>query len=263
MSDPTPQPQPHPEPDAEHIGLDLPEALRARAQPAPSIDRPSLVPDSTDLDACPNCGKPMAADAVVCFNCGYDQKSSRVVKPEVGVVVLEPEAPLRREKPEFVLTGRGSPRAIAIAGAACVLSAMVLSGVLTKNATLGIAAAFAGLVLIQTLLHTGTGVAAVWLASKFTGTQFERNVDLAAARMLLAFGVLQLVVALRLSVESPFARAPIFLLAVAAYWLALFALFRRSHRDTSLLAACHIGVWMLVEFGVQIQSWLAAATTLK
>ncbi|MBY0263427.1 MAG: zinc ribbon domain-containing protein, partial [Phycisphaerales bacterium] len=99
MSDPTPQPPqppPHPEPDAEHIGLDLPEALRARPQPVPSIDRPSLVPDSTDLDACPNCGKPMAADAVVCFNCGYDQKSSRVVKPEVGVVVLEPEAPLRR-----------------------------------------------------------------------------------------------------------------------------------------------------------------------
>ncbi len=261
------QTPPQPEPDPGHIPLDLPESLRVRPQPAPAPDlstsRPSLVPDSTDLDACPNCGKPMAADAVVCFNCGYDQKSARVVKPEVGVVVLEPQPPVRREKPEFVLPGRGSPRVVAIAGVACVLAAMIVSATVSKNATVGIAAALAGLVLVQTLLHTGTGVAGVWLASKFTATQFERHVDLAASRMLLAVGVFQLVAALRLSLESPFARAPVFLLAVGAYWLVLFAFFRRSHRDTSLLAACHMGVWMLVEFSVQIQTWLASAATLK
>jgi hypothetical protein len=236
------------------IPLDLPAGVR----PGPTRPaRESLL--TARPDACPNCARPMSQDAVVCFACGYDQRQARVVTPEVGVVEVTPPTPQRPELEEFVLPGRGSARVVAVVGVVVGVAAMITAASIGRGYSTGARLALAAGVGLSTLIHTGTGLVAVWTAAKITGRQLERNVDLGAARMLVAFASLQLVMSLRLGIENLWLRAPVFGVALGAYWVVLFALFRRSHRDTTVLAACHVTAWLAVEFGVQVQAWLQSA----
>ena len=52
-----------------------------------------------------------------------------------------------------------------------------------------------------------------------------------------------------------------FLVAVASYWVVLFALFRRSRQETTLIVLFHFGAVMFVELGFQIAVWLQTSVS--
>ncbi len=217
--------------------------------------RASILNDANDR--CPHCGAPMAAEAVVCMACGYDMKANRVVTPRTGVDEVEPEAEPHSLQ-DFVKPG-GAPASLAIAGVIVLIAAAVAAGANAPKRELGVQAAMALLVLYRAVVHTGTGLAAVWCAARYVEERVGR-IDLALARMFLAVAVFWLVSSLHLPIENDWLeRALRWPLALGCYWLTMFILFRRSRAETLVLALLHVGGWMFVEMGVQLGVWLQDA----
>ncbi|HMN39215.1 MAG TPA: zinc ribbon domain-containing protein [Phycisphaerales bacterium] len=208
-------------------------------------------------DACPNCGAGMAAEAVVCMACGYDMTANRVVTPRTGVDEVDPE-PEDQGPAEFVRPG-GKPMVLAIAGAVVLLAAAVAAGSNAPRREFSAQAAMVLLVLYRAVIHTGTGLAAVWCAARYVEERFG-SVRLALARVFVAVAVFWLVSSLRLPIESEWLeRAVRWPVALGCYWLTLFVLFRRSRGETLVLALLHVGTWMFVEMGIQLGVWLQDA----
>ena len=248
MSDPSaPTSASDPDPSGDPIPL---EPL-APAPPIPKLAARSSILQRID-DKCPNCATKMDADAVVCMSCGYDLKANELLRPRTGVDLIEPPP----VQPEFVKPGI-RPATLAIIGAVVVVAAMVAAGVNSPpGRAMGAPFVFALLILYRVVLHTGTGLAGLWCAAKFVDHRLN-HIDLAAARMFLALSVFMLVWALRIPIENAFLEHAIrFTLAVAGYWLTLFALFRRGRQETTLIAMFHLGVVMFVELGLQLAIWL-------
>jgi hypothetical protein len=248
MSDPT---SPHPPPNPPDKGEAIPlEPLAASSQPPKPFARPPVV--ETVDDKCPNCGATMASDAVVCMSCGYDMQAGRVLKAETGVDLIEPPPVL----PPFVKPGI-KPSVLLIAGSVALVAAMIAAGVnAAPRAALGSSAVFALLVLYKTILHTGTGLAGVWAAALFVGHRLN-YLNLAAARMFVSVAAFMLIWSLRIPISISFLEYGVRLLAaLACYWFLLFALFRRTRQETTLIVLFHVGAAMFVELGFQIAVWL-------
>jgi ribosomal protein L40E len=216
-------------------------------------------------DTCPNCHAKLEPEAVVCFACGYDLRTRQVVRPKVGTVEVEPDPKVvEAGKPEFVTEGRGSAGLIAGVGGLVVLVALATAAASLPVKSFGTVFGSSLLVVQQCVLHTGTGLVGVWIAAKVVGERFERNVDLGAARMFLAFAAFTAVRVLRPFADSPaLSQFTMIVPAAALYWLTLFAVFRKSRQQTTVLAVSHLGVWMFIEFGVQLQVMVQEAIARK
>jgi len=249
-------PQPEPAPD-KTIPLE-PEAPRPKTAPVP-VARPAAArPSILELvdDKCPNCGAKLEPEAVVCMACGYDLKANRMLKPEMGVDVVAPPP----EKPEFVKPG-GKPMIIAVIAGCVAIGAMAAAAANAPKPGFGVGLAVVLLVLYRTVLHTGTGLAGLWCATKFVNERFTR-VDLAAARMCLAVAIFWLVVSLHIPIDRTLENLIKWPAAAVIYWVAIFALFRRSRQESLIIALFHFGAAMFVELGVQLAAWLDAAVSL-
>lgn len=232
--------------------------LEPAPEPTIPIARAARLTDIPREDRCPNCGRPMAHDAVVCMACGYDLKANRVVKPETGVELIEPPAPAKPDEPEFVKPG-GTPRVLGIVGGVLAIAAVVAA---VANAdprtTTGGKVSLGLYTLYETLLHTGTGAVALWIVARLLRQAFNR-VDLAVARMLVVVAAFHLVVNLRLPLGNETAsRLLAWPLATGVYYLVLFGLFRRDRKETGMVLLAHLAVWGFVEIGIQIAVWLKA-----
>lgn len=207
-------------------------------------------------DTCPNCKAVMDSDALVCMACGYDLKQNRVITPELGEVEA-PQAP--KLAPEFVRPG-GTAKIVAALGAATLLAATVCAYLSApRGSGFWVAASMSLLTIYKGILHTGTGVAAVWLTARWVSERFSR-LDLASARMLLAFSVYLLVASLPLHMELVWLeRALKFFAGMGVYYLMLWALFRRDRMTTLILLAFHVAMWAFVEFGILIAAQLEQA----
>lgn len=232
---------------------------------APDLDPPAPMPIAGSSlltpqdDLCPNCRAHMSPDAVVCMKCGYDQKQGRVVRPELGTVEVEDP----KSVPEYVTTGRGPSKVVAIAAAVVLVGAMIVAGIYAPVRTVPIVAALLGLMLFQTILYTGTGVFAVWAAARLVSQRFT-NIDLVAARMFFAVALFQLISHLVLFPEPRWlSQIVVFVLAVGAYWLTIFFFFRKNHKDTSVLLALHVAASLFVQFGVLISAFLQTVVASK
>lgn len=225
-------------------------------------ERPSLL--RLTEDRCPNCRMALEPEAVVCFSCGYDLRTGNVVRPKVGVVEVEPEGGKAEAVPEFVTAGRGSARVVAAVGVGVLVAAVVTAGAIQPAKTFWTVVGAGVLLVQQCLLHTGTGLVGVWVAAKVVGERFERHVDLAAARMFLAFAAFMLVRVLRPFPDSPALSQFVMLIpAAGVYWLTLLAVFRKSRQQTTVLAVSHLAVWVFVEFGVQLQAMIQSSIAAK
>lgn len=243
--------------DAGHDGTIPLEPAPEAPKPVVPVARPAGKPllDLVD-DTCPNCKAVMDADALVCMTCGFDMKQNRVIKPEVGEVDA-PEAP--KLAPEFVRPG-GTAKIVAILGGATLLAATVCAWLSApRGAGAMVSASLSLLTIYKGILHTGTGVAAVWLTARWVSERFSR-VDLASARMLLGFSVYLLVASLPLHMEMVWLERSLkFVVGMGAYYLMLWALFRRDRMTTMVLLAFHVAMWAFVEFGILIASQLEQA----
>ncbi len=228
-------------------------ASMPKARPAPA----PLPLDLVDED-CPRCHKPLAHEAVMCVNCGYDLKANVVREPEIGVAspVAAP-AGVR----EFVTPGRGSAQVLATCAVFMSIAAMIVAGVNAGQWGAWVVLGTVGLTLYNIALHTCTGVVAVIVAAKLSEERFSR-LELAAARMFLAVSLFYTISALQIPIPVVvLARLLSWGGAIGVYFLAVWLLFKKDRFGATLIALSHFAMWVLLEMGIHLAAWVAAGMT--
>ena len=158
----------------------------------------------------------------------------------------------------FVEPGRGGAKAVAIGGVVVLVGAMTLSGATAGDVRAGTLIAIVLLSAYQIVLHTATGVGAVLVASRLAERPFGR-IELAAARMFLAFGLFTLVRTVPIPV--PWVGTGLaWLVGVGVYLLALRALFNKPWPGTLVIGIAHLLLWVLMGIG-QLLTQVAASGT--
>jgi hypothetical protein len=237
--DPSQSPQPEPQ---------------SRAKPG-AIPAEPIPLDLAD-DDCPRCHKPLAHDAVMCVNCGYDLKANVVRQPEHGEVIV-PVAKAGGPK-EFVTPGRGSAQVLAACGVFIALSALIIAGINAREWGTWIVLGTVALTLYSIILHTCTGVVAVIIAAKLCEEKLG-NLEIAAARMFVAVGLFYATSRLHLPITWAFlAGLLVWAAALGIYYLVLWFLFKKDRFGTGLIALSHFAIWMLLEAGTALASWVAS-----
>jgi len=246
--------------------------------------------DLEELDICPACGKSLGPEATVCVSCGYDLRENirRVTEMREGAIkdvgdtdegagtstrferVGGGEADVSHgdgrdasddaTKPTgpFVEPGRGGAKGVAIGGVVVLVAAMTLSGATAGDVRAGTLIAMVLLTAYQIALHTATGIGALLVASRLAEQQFGR-VELAAARMFLAFGLFTLV----RTVPIPVPLVGVSLAWIAGlgvYLLAVRVLFNKAWQGTIVIVIAHLLLWVLMGVGYWLSQVVATGT---
>jgi len=169
-----------------------------------------------------------------------------------------PVAPVPASPPvdAFVKPGMGDAKAVALVAAGVLLAAVIVAGVNApvvdgKSPWIAVAAK----TLYLSLVHTLTGVGAVALAAKLAEKPLGR-LDLAAARMLAAVSILQLIIHLNIPIPGRFDEP---LLAAGAYWVTVQALFRLRSLPALHIAAFHALFWFALWMAMLLHAWSVVA----
>lgn len=169
-----------------------------------------------------------------------------------------PDAP-PDTRPVFVRPGFGNQRVWATVGAVLLVASLIAVAVTTGQGTLRTVAAVL-LMLYKVLVHTATGVIAVWLAAILSEERLGR-VELAAARMFAAVSAMALFFSVRISIfgNAPFERNIWSVVFGAAAYLALVAgLFRLWGHKLVYVIGAHLGLWLLVQVGMLLSAYVSA-----
>ncbi len=205
----------------------------------------------------------MAPDAVVCVKCGYDMRANEALTPRVGKPVevpslIDPKPPSAADSGPFVRPPTGTwenERVLAVAGAVIALGAAVAAAINFPASSTAVTIGAAVLALYSVALHTGTGLAAVGLAAALAERPYG-SIRVAAARILVAYSAFELVKNLRL--EFTGGAFLVILAACAVYFLLIWGLFRRTARETGIIAVTHFVIWFLIMLAGQLYSWVQA-----
>ncbi|GIK18320.1 MAG: hypothetical protein DYG93_12585 [Leptolyngbya sp. PLA2] len=180
----------------------------------------------------------------------FDEDADLLSDPEVEAAIkgkpktdrAKPDDEKPKERLDFVLPMPGGWRLPAILGTVALVAALVFNGLNTPLRPVALAVVKT---LYETLMHTGTGVAAVMVASLLTERRFSRF-EQAAGRMFLAVSAFALVVNLKVPIPGHIDE---FVLAAVAYAGVVWSFFRLPPRETLILMACHFGMWLAVAAG--------------
>lgn len=163
--------------------------------------------------------------------------------------------------PEFVKPGFGQAKHWAFVGCGLLILAMIFTGV---NAPIGGMNTVYRVLLTayNIIIHAGTGVVAVYVASRLLEHRFG-SVELAAARMFAAVAGLILVANLHIPIfGSGWARLNeviLFLLAIGVYLVGVAALFNLWDRSRLFfVVGFHALFWLVVQLGMALQSVIAS-----
>ncbi len=159
----------------------------------------------------------------------------------------------------FVIPGLGDERVWGLVGAALLLATLIAVGINTGAGTTRTVASVA-LMLYKVLIHTGTGVVAVWIAAVLSEKRFGR-LELGAARMFAAVAAMALFFSVRIAFfgTSDFERNLWSTLFGAAAYLGLVAgLFRIWGRPLMYVVGSHLGLWLLVQVGLLLAAYVSA-----
>lgn len=217
--------------------------------------------DVTTDEPCPQCGKPMPVDAVVCLKCGYDIKAGKVRETAVGAAVEPP--PAEPAVPEFAKPGRLDALALTIIGALLLAGAMFVAGWFAPTgAGAGTRAALVGRTALQALMHTGTGIIAVVGAAFLLRNRLGR-IDLAAARMFVAVSGFLLITGWRYQLDGAMevvqwiTELVKWVGAMGLYWLLAMVLFWKPPREVNMLAGLHFVLYASTALIIGADGWLA------
>lgn len=155
---------------------------------------------------------------------------------------------------DFAKPGLGNAQITAGIGLGLTAAAMIVSGI-TSNEKVAANVLVTG---YQALLHAGTGLFAVALTAHIV----ERRVgqfELAAARMLVATAALLLVFLIPMPLTAT--KAEEVIAAGLVYLLIVFLYFRRTVRETGIIAGLHFALWLIVWLGARLEVWSTAAAT--
>lgn len=229
----------------------MPEAQDANLtpQPKPTFDLapepPPPPPGSTPVTPVTPATPPTPKPAITApgLTEGFDEDADFESDPEVERALgKRPETPRGAESapPEeaFIQPGLGEPQVIALIGAGVLLSAVIAAAIRAPSLwwVHGMLAAYAG------LLHAGTGVGALAIGARLAEKPLGRW-DLGAARMLMAVALFQLV--FHIPIPAQIWLGPV--AAAGVYAAATMTLFRLPVQQWFTVAASHLGIWMLIE----------------
>lgn len=186
-----------------------------------------------------------------------DPELERVVagKPLTGAVM--PSVPVEPPRPDLVRATWAWEHVFwAVGGSVLLVAAMVASGInvapagAAKDVTSGQRVLSVLLTLYTTLLHTGTGVAAVFVAAHLQRKRLGR-VEVAAARMLAAVAAFVLLFNLNMTLTTGKFEETV---AGALVYLAIVALtFRLFTRDAIMfVVGAHFLLWLIVSVGMEL-----------
>ena len=232
------------------------EAAAPPLSPPPAAS-PSEAPSLLELaeDHCPKCGMVLSHDAVFCIKCGYDLRTNEVRQATVGVehVAEAPAAPLENV---FSPPGRGNVQVLAAIGGGLTLGAMIFAGLNALPPTAMAVFANVVLCLYETALHTGTGIVAVLIAARLADLKIGR-LDLAAARIFVAFAAFQLIHSITFGEYQTLVRLAMYPVALAVYWVLVMFLFRKPRMVAVTVMVAHFVLWFAVELGMGLSAYVS------
>jgi hypothetical protein len=251
----------------EPYGVDPGEPARP-SQPAPeSTPRLFDVPIAPPKEPVAPRGKIEAPELLS----GFEEDADFDKDPELDRVIMGKPVgsakPIETEqKPgeDFVRPGLGTAKVWSIVGVVLLVAAMIATGVQVEPGTTPLQRLLRVLlILYSTLLHTGTGVVAVFVGATLLGKRVG-NFELAAARMFAAVGAFALMISMRVTVFGyPMVdRTLALILASAAYVLLVASTFNlwKKH-PLGYVVGSHFFLWLIVAIGMLLTGAVKIAPT--
>ncbi|HLO39449.1 MAG TPA: hypothetical protein VK176_00385 [Phycisphaerales bacterium] len=152
----------------------------------------------------------------------------------------------------FVTPGLGNAKVWSVVAGVLLVSAVIAAGMTTTNR---FASAF--LTLYSGILHTGTGLIAVYFSARIDGRKLG-DLELAAARMATAVSAFLLLFNLNINLAGT-TKWEELILATLAYCGAVAGLFRLWGRPLGLVLTSHFALWIVFQIGMQLSAWASAA----
>ncbi len=249
----------HGDPSRDDPHIPLSPSARGGGEPKGRIDAPSLTDEaSAAADRCPKCGAEMSSpDAVVCVKCGYDMRSNKPAKTEVGAAKdgdEGDEAPA--EATIFIEEDHIGWKIPLVIGAAALVSAATLAGVQAEGGWLRAVVR----VLLYGPLQIGLGVGAVAITARLLEERVGR-LELALGRMTLAIGLFYLFFMIGQTMNlHPAVQWMIGAgLGGAAYFLVVWLMFAIWPAVALMLAGVHFALWLVLKGTVVLIDWIESA----
>ncbi len=183
---------------------------------------------------------------------GFEEDADFDKDPEVDRAILGKDKrsqPIQpgAEKESFVQPGLGGPKVWLVVGTVLLVTGLIATGVnAEQNQFVKII-----LLLYNTLLHTGTGVVALFIAA----TLQKKNLgsfELAASRMFAAVAAFAMMSAFKLHLFSyqGLNSTVVLFFAAAAYGILVATLFGLWKREPlGYVVGAHFGLWLIVAVG--------------
>ncbi len=200
-------------------------------------------------EKCPNCGAPMAAEAIVCTACGWDLVRNELIRPEVAADEIE-------ESTALATAGLIDWRIGLGLAAAAWVGAMGVTAAFSEADTLRQVVRVA----LYGPIHAGLGLLAGIVTARLLETKVG-DFALLAARMALAVALAYLGRRLGGVLDLP-QPAPALLgitLALAAYLATVFFSLSLAWGATVLLGGLHFVLWLLFRALRLAINWVDAA----
>lgn len=188
---------------------------------------------------------------------GHEDPEPELEPEMLEVTITEPRgarSDARQPEIPLVRPGLGGARLALGLGVGMLVGALIASGIRAgglQGAGARVVALAVAVTLYQSLLHTGTGVAAVMVAARI-----ERRptgaLELAAARMLACVGAFQLVYHLPVLVPGAFGYIIAAVLGLLAYAAVVWALFRLTRLELGVVVAGHVLLLIAVMLGTHL-----------
>lgn len=250
-------PHQHP-PNENHPETDQP--TQKRADPDSPLGKSIL---DIEGDTCPRCGAKLEENHLVCERCGFDLEKDTLPAaakkpPADKPTPPQPDVPDdETPPPPFVTPGRGGPKPLAVVGAILTLSAMIVAGVNHADHSAWVVIAATVVALAHVLIHSGTGLLAVWFAAVINEQPVGR-IDLALARMFVAYSAFELIRTIHLPVPWVGHVIP-WIAAALVYWTLVLLLFNKPRVIALLVALAHFVIWIALQLAIRLEAWLATA----
>lgn len=217
-------------------------------------------PSSVAMMACPSCRAQVPTTATLCVKCGADLRAAAKTAAAPATPTGTPST-----WPEFAPASASKQKAFLIVGCLLTLAAAIATiyyggraeqtgGIETFLRHIGRAL----LTFYSIALHTGTGVVAIWVASKITRHQFG-SFEGAVTRMFVLVSAFFFMANIQLPLGEVLTPIASLLMAAGLYWLLAIVVFNKKVEQVNVLSVVHLTLFVLLWLGYILYGWVKTA----